>query len=337
MTELRKLQALISDRLPWKTILFLVSSFVLGLNIYDTVEFIAEKSSGPKAYLLHADQTLINTMIVVMAVMLFLRQFPLYLLPLMLLAGELVYDKMVFIGGLHSFLNEFDLYRNLFGRHANKVVNPQYGMLAAYAVVFIALFCTIWIKRTRTFDRFMTVFVSTSVMGTFILFHTLLIFDVNDAISNETRVVRSVFSDGAGSFARQCEAVKVNCFIVDRKEPTRDRETGMEIDPNIARTLKDIAERSIQLNSIYSWSETTLEHGATTFWVAAIATSEKSIYLAVSGDDFDRAVAVAELQFEALSVSAHGTWFLMLIAIMAIHRKHSRKSIRKLLPPDAFG
>jgi hypothetical protein len=61
------------------------------------------------------------------------------------------------------------------------------------------------------------------------------------------------------------------------------------------------------------------------------------ILLAVSGSDFERVTDGLTLQFVSLSVAAHATWFLILVTLVAIHRKHNRKAVRKLISPEAFG
>lgn len=320
----------------WIKAFFAVTLFAFLLNTFDTIEHIIENGGTLTEFSLWIDQTILNAVIVLMGYMCFSRSFRFFTLPTVLLLGEILYDKMFFIKDFHSLLNEFDFYRRAFGRHDNNVVNPQYGMLTAYFLVFIALLALVLVRRFRTFDRMMAVVTATSVIATFALFHVFLIFGINSAITVEKRALASIYAGGSASFRQQCEALRAHCFEISKDAPSVDMNTGEAIDPVIARTTKDIAEKGIQLRTPYLWSETTLLHGKSQFWVAAVATAYDDIYLAVSGEDFSGDVHAEELQFEFQSLVAHGTWLLIFLGLVAIHRKHSRKVIRKLLPPDAF-
>jgi hypothetical protein len=318
-------------------VLFLaLTTLVLVLNTFGTIEFLIEKGWTLTEFSLWIDQTIINAIIVLMIYMCFSRGFRFYMLPSILVLGEILYDKMFLIKDFHSLLNEFDVYRWAFGRHANNVVNPQYGMLVAYFMVFAVLLTFVFIRKHRTFDRMMTVVLAASVIVTFTLFHVFLVLGINSAITVEKRALASIYAGGSASFQQQCAALRAKCFMISKDAPMRDMKTGEAIDPVIARTVKDIGERNIQLRTPYLWSETTLLHGKSLFWVAAVATAHDDIYLAVSGEDFNSAVQAEELQFEFQSVAAHATWLLIFLGLVAIHRKHSRKTIRKFLPPDAF-
>lgn len=317
-------------------IFFSLTLFALVFNSFETIEYIIDKGWTLTEFSLWIDQTIINSMIVLMVFMCISRGFRFFMLPTILVLGELLYDKMFLIKNFHEFLNDFDTYRWAFGRHANNVVNPQYGMLVAYFLVFATLLVLVCIRKHRTFDRMMTVVLSLSVIATFTLFHIFLVLGINSAISVEKRALASIYAGGSATFQQQCDALHANCYVISRDAPTVDMKTGAAIDPVISRTVKDIAERGIQLKSPYLWSETTLLHGKSMFWVAAVATAYDDIYLAVSGDDFEGAVREEELQFEFQSLAAHATWLFIFLGLVAIHRKHSRKTVRKFLPPDAF-
>ncbi|TLX16302.1 hypothetical protein [Rhizobium sp. MHM7A] len=315
---------------------FALTTLAFVINTFGTIEYLIEKGWTLTEFALWIDQTIINAIIVLMVYMCASRGFRFFMLPTILVLGEILYDKMFLIKDFHSFLNEFDTYRWAFGRHANNVVNPQYGMLVAYFLVFAVLLTLVLIRKHRTFDRMMTVVLAASVIATFTLFHVFLVLGINSAISVEKRAMASIYAGGSAAFQQQCDALHAKCYVISKDAPTVDMKTGETIDPVIARTMEDIAERDIQLRTPYLWSETTLLHGKSLFWVAAVATAHDDIYLAVSGDDFNAAVHAEELQFEFQSVSAHVTWLLIFLGLVVIHRKHSRKTIRKFLPPDAF-
>lgn len=333
----------ISDRLKafrfWRAAIFLIGVSALGLNTWSIADFMGDGGSQLADYLLETDQILINSMIVAMAVMVFRRNLGLFLIPAIILAGSLAYDRMLLIGGVHSFLDGFEFYHAAFGRHSIRVVSPQYGMIVTYATLLLVLLGLVCVRRTRSFDRMMTLIAATSIMATFTLFHVFLLAEIRTAIASETRVVASVFPpDGETLVAGRCEALKLRCFTVSRANVELDRDTGEEIDRNIVRTLDAISTQNVHLEKPWTWSEQTIVHDATTFWVAAAMTyGSDDILLAVSGPDFDRVTDGMKLLFVGLSVAAHGTWFLILVALVAIHRKHNRKAVRKLIPPHSFG
>lgn len=323
----------------WRAAVFLIGMASLGVNIWYTADFMGDRGSQLADYLLETDQILINSMIVAMAVMVFRRNLGLFLTPAVILAGSLVYDRMLLIGGVHSFLDGFEFYHAAFGRHSIRVVSPQYGMIVTYAALLLVLLGLVCVRRTRSFDRLMTLIAAVSIMATFTLFHVFLLAEIRTAIESETRVVASVFPpDDETLVAGRCEALKLRCFTVSRANVGLDRDTDEEIDRNIVRTLDAIATQNVHLEKPWTWSEQTIVNDVTTFWVAAAMTyGSDDIQLAVSGPDFDRVTDGLKLQFVGLSVAAHGTWFLILVALVAIHRKHNRKVVRRVIPPEAFG
>jgi hypothetical protein len=333
----------LTDRLTafrfWRAAIFLIGTASLGLNTWSIADFMGDRGSQLADYLLETDQILINSMLVAMAVMVFRRNLGLFLIPAIILAGTLVYDRMLLIGGVHSFLDGFEFYHAAFGRHSIRVVSPQYGMIVTYAALLLVLLGFVCVRRTRSFDRMMAVIAAASIMATFTLFHVFLLAEIRMAIESETRVVASVFPpDDETLVAGRCEALKLLCFTVSRSNVDMDRDTGEEIDRNIVRTLDAIATQNVHLEKPWTWSEQTIVHDVTTFWVAAAMTyGSDEILLAVSGPDFDRVTDGLKLQFVSLSVAAHGTWFLILVVLVAIHRKHNRKVVRRAIPPEAFG
>lgn len=335
---IRPLAARVKAFRSWRAIIFLIALAVLGLNTWNVATFMGERGTLAD-YLLEADQILINAMLVALAVMIVRRNFELFLLPAVILVGQIVYDRMLLVGRLHEFLNGFDLYHAAFGRHSIRVVSPQYGMIVTYAVLFLVLLALVCIRRTRSFDRMITMIAAASIMATFTLFHVFLLAEIRAATESETRVVSSVFPPGDETLVSgRCEALKLHCFTVSRSDVGRDRDTGAEIDRNIVRTLDAIASQNVRLKKPWSWSEQTIEHDVTTFWVAsAMNYVSDDIRLAVSGGDFDKVIDGLKLQFVCLSVAAHGTWFLILVALVAIHRRAHRKAVRRVVPPEAFG
>ena len=309
---------------------------MLVLNSADSISFFLSRDEAANQLLLWIDQSIMNSVILLMGYMCVRRHFSLAALPAIVLGGQIVYDRMLLTGDLHGFLNGFSWYVTAFGRHGNNAVNQQYGMVLTYAVFLAAMTALTVSSKTRSFDRLMTTITATSVITTFTLFHVFLVLGINQTIAVEKRTVESVFSQGVGGMDERCAALSLKCHVLDRDDPLRDRATGEAVDPGITRTLVDIADQNVRLEKPYNWSETTQANGGTEFWVASVMTADEAIYVSSAGEDFQDSVDLLAFEFDVQSVSAHATWLAIFLFIVTIHRRHSRAAIRRALPPEAF-
>lgn len=316
-------------------LIILLSCALLAAAIKSAVENLLSGRWTGSVLVLWIDQTMINTTIVIMAVLTARKSFPLILLPLAFASGELIYNSGLLIFRLHDFLNHFALYHQLFGRHESQIVNPQYGMLVPYGVLLSILTIQNLFKKSRSFDRVIGNVVSLSVIGTFTLFHVFLIEGIQQYTKLEERTLVSVFADDEHQFLKNCHGVRASCFFVSYADTSKEKLTGHPINEIIQHTLSDIARDQIRLATPYTWSEQSIINMKTTFWVAAVMTHPDGMWLAVSDKDYMDAVNFEDFRFTVQSTFAHSTWLLIFIFVIAVHRKRLRKTVRNALPQRA--
>lgn len=335
MRKIPSEKALLANKRLAATV-YLLFAAMLVMSVASSVNSLTSGVWSVGTFLLWIDQTLINTTIVILGLMIIRRHLNVFALPAALYVGETLYDGRYLVGNLHAILDKTPMYHWAFGRHATQSVNPQYAMLIVFVALLVILLVMTTIKRTRTFDRIMTTVFAVSVLTTFTIFHIFLIGGIQTAISMETRVLTSAFDKDEGVFLGRCHEMEVKCQVVFWDDPARDR-TGAAVDPIVARTVADIATRRKQLRAPFAWSETFLKDGtASQFFAAAVATTQEHILIAQSGGAFTSATDYEELRFTVQSIAAHGTWFVIFALLVAIHRKRARPNVRRFIGERGF-
>jgi hypothetical protein len=285
--------------------------------------------------LLWADQTVINTAILIMGVMVFSRRLEMIWIPILAAAGEAMYDGRVLISGLHSILLMSDTYVGLFGRHGTGQVNPQYAMLAAYAVAFVALSAVTVSRSRRSFDRTLVLVFAASIIATFSLFHTFLMAGIKHAAAAEGRALSAALSSSSGDFERQCRILGFDCTTVSHQEVAAGEVA--RVDPLAVRTLTDIASQGIRLDKPFVWDGAVDDDASrTTFFIIGVGMSEERYRVARSRAPYEEATEFEGLRYSAQAFAAHATWFAMLCGLVSIHRRHARPKVRRVFSDESF-
>lgn len=312
-----------------------LSTVLLAVSVWSYVSsYVAGKTSAGDI-LLWADQTIINTAILIMGVMVISRRLEMIWIPILVAAGEAMYDGRLLISGLHSILIMSDTYRDLFGRHGTGQVNPQYAMLTAYLLAFLALSATIFRRGRRSFDRVLVLVFSASVIATFSLFHTFLMVGIKHEAAAEGRALTAALSSSSGEFERQCRILSLDCATVD----VDDVAAGdlSRVDPLALRTLTDIASQGIDVSRPFVWDGAVDDDASrTTFFIIGVGRGEEGYRIARSRGPYEEATELEGLRYSAQAFAAHATWFAMLCGIVWIHRRHARPKVRRVFSDKSF-
>jgi hypothetical protein len=313
----------------------IIALLAFGSSAWGHVDDFMDGSASVGDILLWADQTVINTAILIMAVMVFSRRLELIWIPILVAAGEAIYDGRVFISGLHSILVMSDTYISLFGRHGTGQVNPQYAMLTAYATAFAALSAVIASRGRRSFDRSLVLVFAASVIATFTLFHTFLIVGIKHEAAAEGRVLGAALSSSSGDFERQCRALGFDCASVTPDEVAAGDLSS--VDPLAVRTLTDIASQGIRLDKPFVWDGAVDDDASRTmFFIMGVGRGEEGYRIARSRAPYEEATEFEGLRYSAQAFAAHATWFAMLCGLVWIHRRHARPKVRRVFSDESF-
>lgn len=307
----------------------------LGSSIWEHAERFLSSAQSPGDILLWADQSIINTTILIMGVMILSRRLEMIWIPILVAAGEAMYDGRLLISGLHSILTLSDTYKDLFGRHDTGQVNPQYAMLTAYLLAFLALSVTIFRRGMRSFDRVLVLVFSASVIATFSLFHTFLMVGITREAAAEGRALTAALSTPSGDFERQCRILSLDCTTV-----TGDDVSAGElarVDPLARKTLADIASQDIDVSRPFVWDGAVDDDASrTTFFIIGVGKGGEGYRIARSRASYEEATEFEGLRYSAQAFAAHATWFGMLGGIVWIHRRHARPKVRKVFSDESF-
>ncbi len=327
-------RAVAKNTLKWA--ILLISLYLFTMEFWFAVRSVVSGKWSEEVFFVWADQTIINATLVLMTILIMARNFRLILLPAAFAIGEFIYNSGILVFNFHEFLNRYELYHAILGRHETRTVNPQYGMLVLYITAALILFVLSCSKKHRTFDRLMGLMTALSILATLTLFHVFLVKGIDNVTRLEERTIAATFSDTRSTFLNNCKKVNINCSFVSYTDPTRDSVSQTEIDENIQRTLKDIAKDHIELSLPYVWAQQTIVAKNTTFWVAGVLTQLDGMWLATSGADYTRAIEFESKRFTTTCLFAHVTWLIIFILLVTIHRKKNRKMVRQVLSVDSF-
>lgn len=312
-----------------------ISTILLGASIWSHVDAWLSSEISFSDMMLWADQTIINTAILTMVTMIISRRLELIWVPILIAVGEAVYDNRILISGFHSLLLQIDAYRDLLGRHATKTVNPQYAMVTAYLIAFIALTVMCLSRARRSFDRTMVLAMSASIMATFILFHTFLMIGIVREAASEGRGMHAALSSSQEDFQRLCLSLELECSSVTSSDILSRNISGA--DPLAIRTLTDIARQGGRLNKPFIWDGATDDDASrTTFYIIGVGSGDEGFRIARSRKHFEAATKFEELRYTAQALAAHATWMLMAIGLIAIHRRHARPKVRQIFSNESF-
>mgnify|MGYP001339335337 CR=1 FL=1 len=285
--------------------------------------------------MLWADQTIINTTILTMAVMIISRRLEMIWIPILLAAGEIMYDSRLLISGLHSILLMADSYKDLLGRHATMQVNPQYAMVLAYVVSFLALSAICVSRARRSFDRVIVLVMAASIMTTFTLFHTFLMVGISRETASEGRALTAVLSSPAADFDRQCRSLEFECLTVSHEQVSAGELDS--VDPLARHTLKDISSQGVRLDAPFVWDGAVDDDASrTTFFIIGLSSDDNGYRIARSKAPYEEATEFEGMRYSAQALAAHMTWFLMGCGLIAIHRRHARPKVRRMFSEESF-
>ncbi len=312
-----------------------LSTTLIGAAIWNHADAWMSGGTSFADIMLWADQTIINTTIMMMIVMIMVRHLELIWVPILISVGEAIYDNRILISGFHSMLLYADIYRDLLGRHATKQVNPQYAMVIAYLVSFVALASVCSSRARRSFDRALVLVVAASIIATFTLFHTFLMVGIKHEAAAEARALTAALSSSSGDFERQCRILGFDCATVSPAEVATGEMS--RVDPLAGRTLTDIASRGIMLDKPFVWDGAVDDDASrTTFFIIGIGRSEEGYRIVRSRVPYEEATEFEGLRYSTQAFAAHATWFGMLCGIVWIHRRHARPKVRKVFSDESF-
>ena len=311
-----------------------ISTILLGASLWSHAADWLSGRMSMSDILLWADQTVINTTILMMLAVVVSRRLELVWIPILLAAGEAVYDNRVLITGLHSLLLQIDTYRELLGRHATTQVNPQYAMVTAYVVSFTILTGTCILRRWRSFDRAAVLVMAASVMATFTLFHTFLMVGILREAAAEGRAIRTALVTESSAFETTCGTLGLECSQFTLAAVASGE---ADADPLAATTLSDLARQGTRLAEPFIWDGATDDDASRTiFFIIGVASDAEGFRVARSRMHYEEATKFEELRYTAQALAAHATWMGLACALIAIHRRHARPRIRRLFSEESF-
>lgn len=322
MEKISRLALIVGTILLLTTVLGHLQSWVLGVN------------HGAKL-MLWADQTIINATILVMIAALFRPRLDLAWIPLLIFFGEILYDQKIFLDGLHPVLLSIDLYREALGRHATGVVNPQFAMLLVYFLCWAALAIVCVRRAYRSFDRVIVLVAATSVAATFVLFHGLMMTGISRLAISEGRVIAAALKSDEPSFKNICASLRLECSTHAAGEVASGNLAS--IDPLATNTVQDLARQGRVLTEPYVWDGATDDDASkTTFFIIGVATTDEGYRIARSRTNFEEETKFEEFRYTLPALVAHATWMALSLLLIAIHRRHTRGTVRKLFSAQSF-
>lgn len=281
--------------------------------------------------LVSLDQTLINAMIALCAVMAVARRLAPWMAGTALLVGAWVYDRQVLIGddGLHGLIGGAGLYPSAFAGAGSDFVNPQYGMLVAAVAVLALLVGRTSLPRGLSMDRFLVLLASGFVVLTTLIFHYAAITETREFNEEAMGFAHFLTTLPEPERGAACARAEIVCATAtDGWQPL-----GFEVlDVQIASVLEN-ARAGADPDYVYAWP------GAASF----VDKRLRSFVVAVAAVPGGHAVAVdlvsparwndaVRARYAFKAIAAHLVWFglpfVVALAHAAMFRRRSERRAR---------
>jgi hypothetical protein len=287
-------------------------------------------TSAVEARFLAASQNLLHIALTMTAYMAFKRELSKLGMALCVLTGIGLSHFGIIDTHLHQILTDLSLYPPLFVTIASDgSINPQYAKLLLFAVFAGVLAMRVSKPQQRTMDRTFVLIATCSVLATTAIFHRVVPAGSLADQKQDARYILNYATKLQGSEQKKyCDYLAVHCKEVQDADEARAIVLENEINPDTIGVTKDLDPGA-------TIQSTTGAFGRFGFRVKTIIYKPphdgKKGVIIVDAKHLQMAQWKAEIQFSFMSILAHGTWILIALGLITLHKSRARFKISKPL------
>ena len=290
----------------------------IGINEVPTAEI--------EAKFLAASQNLLHIALTLTAYAAFKRELSKIGMAACVLAGVGLSHFGVIDTHLHQFLVEFSLYPPVFVTIASDgSVNPQYAKLLLFVIFTGILAARVSKPAERTMDRTFILIAVCSVLATTAIFHRVIPAGSLADQKQDARYILNYATKLQGAEQKKyCDYLAVQCSEVSDVDDARETIQKNEINPDTIGVTRDLDPGATIQSSTGAF-------GRFGFRVKTIIYKPphdgKKGVLVIDTKHLQMAQWKAEIQFSFMAILAHGTWILIALGLITLHKSRARFKI----------
>lgn len=243
-----------------------------------------------------------------------------YILPISFLEQ----DFNIFSNKIHFFLLESNIYS--FFTNKPQEVSPEYPRVIFFLIVLFISFILLFIKKHRSFFRIIIFTSSLAIIGTAILFHTIIIAQINYFSKQQKEYMIQISQTQSAELAQSlCQTLQYECYITPSLKETERLFNLNKIPDFIKETqFKYIIPYYIKHDSYFYYAIASNPH-ETNRLLGRIPFSviKNNNFGAIILDRiaFNNYLIFNQMIFAILALTSHLVWFLGGFYLIYYHQK----------------
>lgn len=230
--------------------------------------------------------------------------------------------------GLHYFLLKNNIYNYFSNEPYN--ISPEYPRIWFFAFILFVLFFSLLFKKTRTFNRIFLFFAGGACLGTGILFHTVIISEINfyKQTVEETHRKFNEIVKTTDNIMVFCKTNQYSCLSYNNYE-YEDFLTDKRI-PNYIKPYLPKIKTLIEKSEDFTFFATATDFSAPNRIMGqkpfVIMKNKEFITLSIDNYRYKLLLARNQTIFATLGLASHTTWFFGSIFLIWFHQRRKIKN-----------
>lgn len=235
-------------------------------------------------------------------------------------------SENIFSNQVHPFLIQHNLY-NFFSKNPYSI-SPEYPRILVFFFILLLSFVLLFTKW-KNFKRLFLILGATGVFFTALLFHSIIIYEVNsfkDKDSNTMKLI-STYGTNIKDVEKMCLVNQYKCYFYDAKN-----ENLLFEDKEIPYPIKKILpylKFDFYKSKNYFWYGISHDPNSESRLVGQIPFSiskNENFSVVIKNDgSYKNFLVINQYVFALLALSSHTVWFLGSIFLIYFHEKRFKK------------
>ena len=267
-----------------------------------------------------------NIIFLFLLINIFTKMNPLYIGVLM----PLCYYEQHFnwFYNVHYFLLNNQFYKYVSNEPYN--ISPEYPRIWFFLMILAILFITLFFKHSRTFNRIFLFLAGTSCLFTGVLFHTLIIYEINfyKKTVEEVHQKFNTLAATSNDLMVFCKTNQYSCLSYDISE-YQDFLTDKRI-PNYIKPYLTQINILIDKSEDFTFFATATDFNAPNRIMGqkpfVIMKNNKFITLSIDNYRYKHLLARNQTIFATLGFASHITWFFGSLFLIWFHQRKKAKN-----------
>ncbi len=229
---------------------------------------------------------------------------------------------------LHYFFLNSNFY-NFFSAEPYNI-SPEYPRIWFFLLILISLFLVILFKKLRTFDRIFLLLAGVSCFSTGVLFHTMIISEINfyKNTVEELHVKANSLANQSSDLMMFCKTNQYSCLSYENKELEEffnDKRIPQYIIPYLAQ-IKKLANNQEEFHFFATATDFNAPNRIMGQKPFVIMKNSKFITLSIDNYRYKLLLARNQTIFATLGFASHITWFFGALFLIWFHKRRKSKN-----------